>query len=187
MGYRNYIGKLKKELNTNVTFEDLIERCRVLENNYNLNYISPRMLVNEIHEFGKYVNIKKLEGNLKLYFLNPEVNEFFKSDYEFMEITKEGLELIIEEYAEYIANYYESLLKVDEIDILKGNTVEKKCVSAIESKFRTWKNEYMTPYNLSEDCEHLSDSWEYEHSIFDLVRIYKTFDWENDTMIWYGC
>lgn len=187
MGYRNYIGQLKLGVCRDLDFNSLIKKCKELENDYNLDYISPRMLVEELHEFGKYVNIKKLEGNLKHYFNKIEVRKHFESDYEFMEIKKEGLKSIIEEYAEYVANYYEKLLIADEIEVFEGQTVEKKCVNAIKSKLKTWKNDYCIPYNLDEEDKNLVSSWEYEHSIFDLVRIYKTFDWDNNIMIWYGC
>lgn len=43
----------------------------------------------------------------------------------------------------------------------------------------------LTPYNLDEGDE-ITTSWKYEYSIFELVRIYKTFDWKNNVMIYYG-
>jgi hypothetical protein len=43
----------------------------------------------------------------------------------------------------------------------------------------------MTPYDL-ESGDEVTTSWKYEYAIFELVRIYKTFDWENDIMIYYG-
>ena len=43
----------------------------------------------------------------------------------------------------------------------------------------------MRPYNL-EDGEQVTTSWKYEYETFELVRIYKTFDWKNNVMIYYG-
>jgi hypothetical protein len=183
MGYGNYVGKLKKGLNWNTTMEELICFCKKEENDNEIDWVSPYVLVEKLHEFGENVNIKKLEGNLKHYFNQSEVKKHFESDYEFMQIKKEGLKAIIEEYSEYIANYYEGLLKKDEFE---DETIEQKCVVAIKSKLRAWKKNYCIPYNLDENKDSLVSSWEYEHSIFDLVRIYKTFDWEKETMIWYG-
>lgn len=34
--------------------------------------------------------------------------------------------------------------------------------------------------------EWLSKSWQYEHQIFDLVRLYKSIDWDKDTLIFLG-
>lgn len=183
MGYRNYIGKLKKEINWDMTFNELLNFCKKEKNDERIDWVSPYMLVEEIHEFGKYVNIKKLEGNLKHCFNQNEVRKHFESDYEFMEIKKEGLKAIIEEYTVYVSNYYESLLKKDEFE---DETVEQKCLTAIKDKLRIWKNDYCVPYNLDKSDENLVSSWEYEYTIFELVRIYKTFDWEKETMIWYG-
>lgn len=41
------------------------------------------------------------------------------------------------------------------------------------------------PYNLTRGDE-ITTSWKYEYNVFELVRIYKTFDWENNIMIYYG-
>jgi hypothetical protein len=43
----------------------------------------------------------------------------------------------------------------------------------------------MTPYDLNRDDE-VTTSWKYEYAIFELVRIYKTFDWKKNVMIYYG-
>ena len=32
----------------------------------------------------------------------------------------------------------------------------------------------------------LVSSWKYEYEVFELVRIYKTFDWKRNVMIYYG-
>ena len=32
----------------------------------------------------------------------------------------------------------------------------------------------------------ISGSWSYKNGIFDMMYIYKTFDWENYTMVVYG-
>jgi hypothetical protein len=43
----------------------------------------------------------------------------------------------------------------------------------------------LTPYNLdSEDA--ITKSWKYEYEIFELVRIYKSFDWKRNVMCYYG-
>ena len=43
----------------------------------------------------------------------------------------------------------------------------------------------LTPFNL-EDGEEITTSWKYEYGIFELVRIYKSFDWKKNVMIYYG-
>ena len=39
---------------------------------------------------------------------------------------------------------------------------------------------------IYKEKECLVSSWLYEHTIFDLVRIYKTFDWENKCLLFMG-
>ena len=36
------------------------------------------------------------------------------------------------------------------------------------------------------DRKLVSGSWMYKYAIFDMIFIYKTFDWENDLMVVYG-
>jgi hypothetical protein len=43
----------------------------------------------------------------------------------------------------------------------------------------------LTPYNLENGSE-VTVSWKYEYTIFELVNIYKNFDWKNKIMIYYG-
>lgn len=43
----------------------------------------------------------------------------------------------------------------------------------------------MLPYDLSRG-EEVTTSWKYEYGIFELVRIYKSFDWKKNVMIYYG-
>ena len=53
---------------------------------------------------------------------------------------------------------------------------------------RWWKPEFgdYTAINTNKEKECLVSSWLYEHTIFDLVRIYKTFDWENKCLMFMG-
>ena len=44
--------------------------------------------------------------------------------------------------------------------------------------------DHMRPYDLEGDS--LVTSWKYEYAVFELVRIYKTFDWKKNVMIYYG-
>lgn len=43
----------------------------------------------------------------------------------------------------------------------------------------------LLPYDL-EQKDKITTSWKYEYAQFELVRIYKTFDWENNIMVYYG-
>jgi hypothetical protein len=59
-----------------------------------------------------------------------------------------------------------------------------KMIEHIRSMRNEWKG--WIPFNLENDTPEITNSWKYEYSIFELVRIYKTFDWKRNVMIYYG-
>lgn len=58
-----------------------------------------------------------------------------------------------------------------------------KIIEHIRSFRQEW-NDYR-PYNLKHGDE-VSNSCKYEYAIFQLVKIYKSFDWKRNVMIYYG-
>lgn len=42
------------------------------------------------------------------------------------------------------------------------------------------------PYRLVQNSNSASTSWKYEYAIFELVKIYNTFDWKKNIMFYYG-
>ena len=41
------------------------------------------------------------------------------------------------------------------------------------------------PYDLKKGNE-ITTSWKYEYGIYELIHIYKTFDFKNNTLVYYG-
>lgn len=64
---------------------------------------------------------------------------------------------------------------------------QQNALFEIIEHLRSMRNEWFfgLPYDLEDGIE-VTTSWKYEYAIFELVRIYKTFDWENDYLIYYG-
>lgn len=58
-----------------------------------------------------------------------------------------------------------------------------KIIEHVKSMRPEWT--HLTPYNL-ENGDNITTSWKYEYAIFELVRIYKSFDWKRNVMIYYG-
>lgn len=85
-------------------------------------------------------------------------------------------------------NYFKELLDAKEEDSLLpiNQPKEEKWRYAIESKLRYWQEPWTAPINLDEDSDCITHSWLYEYSIFELVRLYKTFDWENNDLVLMG-
>ena len=64
---------------------------------------------------------------------------------------------------------------------------EQNALWKIIDHVRTMRMEWVQckPYDLTRGNE-VTNSWKYEYVIFELIRIYKTFDWKKNVMIYYG-
>lgn len=174
MGYRHNIGILEKEKHEEI--KDLT--VSQLKKWYGDDYVPCYKLTKEVYELGKYVDDEYIEPFKTKVFTKKATNRYYEVDHAFYIISKEGFEAIIEEYRKRVLNYYELLLKPSEDDLFMGRvgTPEKH----IQDKIRTWGENCtkfkLFPYNLK--GERISSSWEYEYAIFELVRIYKSINWE---------
>jgi hypothetical protein len=72
-------------------------------------------------------------------------------------------------------------------DFSKITQQEQNALYKIIEHIRSMRLEWtaLTPYNL-EQGDSITSSWKYEYGIFELVRIYKSFDWKKNVMIYYG-
>ena len=66
----------------------------------------------------------------------------------------------------------------------KNKTREERLVEDIKSKISEWTN--FPPYSLNTATDVVVDSTLYEYVTFELVRLYKTIDWEKQCVIFYG-
>jgi hypothetical protein len=123
----------------------------------------------ELFELGKYFEFTK--GKINFYDFDIEEEE----DCEFYIMSKEDLKELIYDYHELIYNMYERLAKgKDDVQtFINGKAIE-------------WCGKFSIPYYLDEETTdgEIVKSWKYEYSIFNLVYIYRTFDWENDYLIY---
>ena len=58
-------------------------------------------------------------------------------------------------------------------------------VSGIASEWGVKNSIIEQPYDLNGN-DNITSSWKYEYAIFELIRIYKSFDWKRNVMIYYG-
>jgi hypothetical protein len=170
MGYRNYVGKIsneKYEEGKDLTQEES-------EKLYGEDFWTARELdeFQELHNFGKYCQFE-IEDHLEEFYTK---NKNVYGDCEFHILSKEGFLKIIEWYRLKIYTYYKDL----------QSQTEKEKDAHFSSSVREWEGRFGMPFNLDEDKETVVVSWKYEYSVFELVRIFKTFDWENNKMVWYG-
>jgi hypothetical protein len=169
----------------------------------------------ELYEFGKYTNFEPPKKSLKKFFKNKELMERYR-EHDFYIVTKEFLEYLIESYRQRMIDYYNDMFLpfIDPTSgILEDNRTFLKSVQTdysyskdmytfdfstitedeqtalyqILRHIRNMRSEWvhLKPYDLA-NGESITGSWKYEYSIFELVRIYKVFDWRKNVMIYYG-
>ena len=60
------------------------------------------------------------------------------------------------------------------------------CLQGMNPQIQESMNRAYYPYNIEDDTERIVNSWLYEYSAFELTRLYKTFDWDNNYLLFYG-
>jgi hypothetical protein len=72
-------------------------------------------------------------------------------------------------------------------DFSKITQEEQNALWEIIDHIRIMRSEWtlLEPYDLT-GGNSITTSWKYEYSIFELVRIYKSFDWKKNIMYYYG-
>jgi len=179
-------------------------------------YIAIYNISTELYEFGKYTNYQGPKKSCSTFFKKKELQERYEDeDYDLRVVTKEFLEYIINQYAEQIRKYYTDMLtpffpndtphtflnsiKTEynhpnnkhtfNFDLITAEqqTALFKIIEHVNSFNYEWNSRWGsdTPFDLNKGPE-ITNSWKYEYAIFELVRIYKSFDWEKNVMIYYG-
>lgn len=117
-------------------------------------------------------------------------------DCDYYSITKEGFKRIILSYRERIIEYHKQAIENEKDPTLIENDFGRFSdtpIRLIESELLEWESCYKgdngeTCYfciDLS-DKPRVSGSWKYKYGIFDMIYVYKHFDWDNYTMVVYG-
>ena len=202
MGYRHrfaYVGKGVIDAVRDMSVEEL--KAYLATNNpegydKDEDYFCPYALLGqtEFFDFGKNCNFAAdLIVRAAPLFSNPQTQGATDG---FVVCSKDDFKFVIEEYRKLIYNYFKECERRSYM-LMQAH---------FHSKVETWGNfseevlnfENMTPeeaakideiyrpYNLSEESDTIVRSWDYEYEIFELVRLYKTFDWENRALLFYG-
>lgn len=178
-------------------------------------YLGPYDFGKELYEFGKYVDFNPPKKSMKSFFKNKELKEEYNDDGELYVVTKEFLAYIIQTYNNRIKKYYNEMIMpfmdaegrfpekesfLDSVkkeygleddkykfDFTKITDEQQTALYNIIQHVRNFRTEWtcLTPYDLEKGDE-ITGSWKYEYAIFELVRIYKSFDWKKNVMMYYG-
>lgn len=107
--------------------------------------------------------------------LNKETgNEFFI-------LSKLNLKTIIDTISKNVSEYYNNLY-----DNLENPNSNKRVASMLLAKKNDWDTTYFKTLILDENNICSTHSESYEYIVFNLISIYKMFDWENDYLILSG-
>jgi hypothetical protein len=202
MGYRHYFYKVKKadvETIKDMDYEQLkkyvTERGREFVDDENYVNFDDVISQTEVHEFGKLYwdnTAKRIYDKGTPLFSKKETQDAF-DDYNPYIVGKEGLLEAISIYQEKVLNYYKGLLvDGEERQLLFGITLTVEDVKSMDKVLEHLSDKisrisYCGIANIDEDSKwQVTSSWEYEHSIFNLVHILKSIDWQEDTILFYG-
>lgn len=198
MGYRYYIYEVDKvlvnKIRTCQTMDDLINVVSTDRPDAYEYYdeddwcVKLYELGKELFCFGKnYENAAEIHKHGTSLFVSAELNESFSRENAII-LEKEGLVNAIEWQKRKIVSIYEDLLKEKSDDKFDNRSQLDRMREHIEDHLQWWKPRFgdFCAYNLNKATDSIARSHLYEHTIFDLVRIYKTFDWENKYMIFLG-
>ena len=208
MGYRNYVGSLpKKEYNKikNFTVQELFAyKGESFTEDFSDGWVGPYDVVTKVHhELGKYVDQFPKEY-FKPVFKNKATQKHFTEEHDFYIVEKEFVKLLIDNYTEKVREYYNSRLgpffegresKAEFMKKKENPMTEEELggvyllIDHVRSMAIEWGVtgflDEMVPYSLDPNRE-LVSSWKYEYAIFNLVLLYRTFDWKRNIMIYYG-
>ena len=121
-------------------------------------------------------------------------------DIDLYSITKEGFKMMILAYRQRVIDYMKAAIYLYEYPEEKDMRKHWRTVDLVEdyrSELREWEQCYKKEdggdnfyFNIDLNKPKgefgISGSWLYKYAIFDMIEIYKYFDWENDLMVVYG-
>ena len=191
MGYRYYFYAVQKiqieEIQRCETNKDWCDFAR--RNGYRTEYLDydeddyfpPYYIGKELYDFGKYADFA---DDMQIKNSSIFTSDDLKNRYEYYSpviCSQEDFLKAIESYRNNIVNYFKGLLESD------VKSQEERCKYAVKDKIERWSNEFgVCPLNLDLSNSRITDSWLYEYAVFELVRLYKTFDWENNNLVLMG-
>lgn len=210
MGYRHYFYEVDKSKIEGIrkckTEQELYDfciangiECSKYEDDDEISFYCPLYrLGKELFEFGKhYENASDIYEHGDSLFTSDELKERYQ-DYGAIICDEKAILCAIEWQKQRIIKNYENLVNntfTNEYarwrypkDIDDKELHYQRLLNHCKEYLDYWKPDFecyeVINTNKEDDC--VTNSWLYEHTIFDLVRIYKTFDWENKCLLFMG-
>ena len=194
MGYRQYLYSidtwLVDEIKKCKTEDDFVKTMQKFRNeiveydSFDEHYYIPLHSIGDmLFEFGKYYeNSDEMYKHGDSLFTSDELNECYR-DYGAIVLEEDGLLCALDWQRNHIIQMYEDLLREKSIHDWDSRPQLDRLIENIKDYLVWWK---YGPADLNKEHEQLVHSWLYEHTYFELVRIYKTFDWYNKSILFMG-
>lgn len=140
----------------------------------------------EIYDFGSDVDFdNEIRKRRECLFTSQELQSYV-DEYDVYLCEKEDFELAINSYVNKIRKIYADLMEEDSLNKYDKRTQYERMKSHIDTYHNYWSSAHGSPINLSPNTESITTSWLYEHAVFELVRLFKTFDWECNDLLFVG-
>ena len=173
MGYRVKLGSLPKSTETN-KLRDMTPEEALSFYDYRLDACYRPEELTHLYEIGKSVSY--VNGTFEAFHNKFDCYEWHEA--EMYILTKESLITIIQQQEKEVADYYKRLLDEKDPDEIH---------SYLFGKSNTWRNKFFSSIQYEEDKDgEMTRSWYTDYAIFNLVYILKTFDFENNYLIYSG-
>lgn len=202
MGYRHYFYKADKaevDKVKDMTYDQLFsyakeKGCEIYEEENYFDFSDKKFLnQKEVFEFGKLYyedTDEQIYATGTPLFSKKEVFDRFR-DYCPYVVGKAGLLKAIEIYQKKILDYYKGLL-VDGDEAIGpfGIVIPQPQIKSVDKLIEYvrdkifWNNRGIVDLEETKPC--VTSAWLYEYSIFNLVFLLKTIDWEKETLLFYG-
>ena len=174
MGYRNYFYSLPIEDYEKIKDLDqkgLKELYGDKDDDDDYFWVMDIANLKEVYEFGKYCDFD-ISHTLCNFFTDSKMND---SDMEFEFANRETFRLIIDNYIEKVKSMYKELV---------DNNDPNELLNHVKSMNMEWSHDFAV--DLDRDNPEITSSYKYEYGLFELVRLYKTFDFKTHVLIYVG-
>lgn len=186
MGYRHYLYKIPKK---NVKELRSLAKQQIIEKYLEYDdYVGFHKMLEEnnaecIFRYGKLYwddTVERIHNTGEKLFSDEEIDDLFLDEDIYL-VGEKALEETINIYKNKIVKMYDELLDNDEL-------TDEEIIEKYEEHLKDYKIWWtrLNALNLNKEEECICDSWLYEHQIFELVRLYKTIDFENYDLLFLG-
>ena len=148
------------------------------------NYLKPT----EIHECGKYFDHDTSEK------IKEDCKDFSDDDTEFCIVKPESLLVCAEHYKQNAAKWWRNI--ITSIDMTDEEIKEDwknypegrpNIKERLEWHVRELESKYIDVLDTDiKDKYRITSSWVYEYTMFELIHLYKTIDWDKYYLVWLG-